>query len=227
MRLTVGNLPSTVYWRRRVIVLGVVLVTVLLLAYACGDDSSRAESGTEKKSTKATPSHTASRAASPTPTSSAGAADWPGTGTTKPPATAGSTPNPTTAATTPCADADISISTSMSPSPAPSGSYPTLYLTVGNTTKHPCTRDVGADQQELRIMKGTQRLWSSDDCNPNHGADVRTFRAGDKVSFHLVWAGKSSAPGCTGARTVLPPGTYQLIGRLGTKLGTPATFRLS
>src|SRR2546427_6332927 len=43
MNLTVGPLPPAVYWRRRAIVAGALLVLVLLVSYACsGSDGSTA-----------------------------------------------------------------------------------------------------------------------------------------------------------------------------------------
>ena len=45
MNLTVGPLPPAVYWRRRAVVVGVLLVLVLLVTYACGSSGGKGSAG--------------------------------------------------------------------------------------------------------------------------------------------------------------------------------------
>lgn len=231
MRLTVGPLPSTVYWRRRLLVLAVVLLAVLLTAWACspGDTADKHTADTARQHPTgglAVPSNSGSVSAGPS-----SADPDPSASATPSTAPSGSwspsvRPRPTGPAPS-CADQDLSVSTATKHRHIPDGSYPTLYLTIGNTAEHACTRDIGADQQELRVMHGKTRIWSSDDCDPNHGKDVRRFEAGDTVTFHLVWSGRTSSKGCTATRTVPPRGHYQLVGRVGSKTGKPTSFILT
>ena len=46
MRLTVGPLSPSVYWRRRAVVLGVVLVVFAVIAYSCSGDDDPAKNPT-------------------------------------------------------------------------------------------------------------------------------------------------------------------------------------
>ena len=39
MNLTVGPLPPAVYWRRRALVAGVLVLLILVVAYSCGGSS--------------------------------------------------------------------------------------------------------------------------------------------------------------------------------------------
>jgi hypothetical protein len=232
MRMTVGSLPSTVYWRRRAIVLGAVLLLIVLTVWACGGSGD------------ASPTPTAhQRSASPQQTgddrynamahgTTAASPSSPGTASRSP---ASRSPDPTATSPAPsptgppptCPDGQLSVVTALDGGSAPAGSYPRLRLTIGNTGKGPCTRDIGADQQELRIMQGSKRIWSSDDCDASHGKDVRLFQPGVRVTFTLAWDGKTSSAGCHRARTVVPPGSYQVVGRVGSKTGQPAPFKLT
>lgn len=109
---------------------------------------------------------------------------------------------------------------------APSGSYPKLHLTIGNEGSVSCTRDLGATQQELRIVSHGTVLWSSDYCDPQHGKDVRTFQPGVHVTYTMAWDGRSANAACT-KRAVVPPGKYQVAGRLGSKTATTSTLTLT
>ena len=46
------------------------------------------------------------------------------------------------------------------------------------------------------------RLWSSNDCVNGSTADLRTLVPGQPVAFAVAWAGRTSAPGCAGSRSV-------------------------
>ena len=57
MRLVVGRLPASVYWRRRVMVLAGALLGVLIVVYSCNASG--------KTSPASTPSNSPTRQASP------------------------------------------------------------------------------------------------------------------------------------------------------------------
>lgn len=240
MRMTVGPLPASVYWRRRVVVLAAVLITILLVVWECSG------SGSPTPKSAPSPGHGgAARGGSGSPTdgSSTPGGETPGGGTpggTTPSgglSTAGPraeggadgddeppVPRPTGPAPT-CGDDDMSVSARTASEHIPAGSYPTLFLTIGNSSTHACTRDIGADAQELWITHDGRRVWSSDYCNPNHDKDVRRFEAGVQVTFHLIWDGRSASRGCKDGG-VLPRGRYELGGRVGGKTGPSARFEL-
>ncbi|HET6214704.1 MAG TPA: hypothetical protein VFE14_17695 [Micromonosporaceae bacterium] len=205
MRLTVGPLPPAVYWRRRAIVLGALLFVLFLLVYKCGgtDPSGAADKKTGSGST-ASPSSTVLapvETASAQPTASA-------------PASA--------RATGPCTDAEVvvTISTEGGKTEFVQGTYVKIYLKIKNISTRTCSRDLGATAQELRIAQGAAKMWSSDDCVQSSGSDVRALRAGEQVDqFNVMWNGRESTNCQT--KPLPPPGTYQVLGRFGTRWSDP------
>jgi hypothetical protein len=106
------------------------------------------------------------------------------------------------------------------------GSFVKFTLRIKNVSNRSCTRDVGADAQELYLQDaGKAKVWSSDACDPPHGTDVRTFGPGIETQFWQVWDGKASNAGCAD-RKAPPAGRYELAGRLATKLSDPVAVEL-
>jgi hypothetical protein len=103
---------------------------------------------------------------------------------------------------------------------------PRLRLEIRNTGSVACRRDVGADEQELLVMVGTRRIWSSDDCQPLEGKSVRTLAPGEKRVYTITWSGKDSVPGCAQVRTRVEPGRYEVMARLGSLQSERATFTI-
>lgn len=224
MRMTVGPLPPAVYWRRRLLVLGGALLIVLLVVWSCGGSGSAKQAGKGKHAAPA--DHASATGTSPTILSASPSGTPSGSPTTAP--SSGALP-PAAAPSGPvdsCSDDDMAL-TAKAARRIPAGSYPTLYLTIRNASSHPCTRDVGAGAQELRIMHGDTRIWSSDDCDAASGKDVRRFDAGVAVTYHFIWDGRTSAKGCHARRTIPPRGDYTLVARLGKILSKPAPFALT
>jgi hypothetical protein len=99
-------------------------------------------------------------------------------------------------------------------------------LRIKNISTRSCTRDVGPDPQELYLQDSARaKIWSSDACDPLHGADVRTFKPGDVAEFYVLWNGKATNAGCANQQPP-PAGRYQLVGRLSTKLSEPSPVEL-
>jgi hypothetical protein len=230
----VGELPAGVYWRRRLVVL-VVLLAVLggaawlgfaLVTGRIGGDSSGAAAGSSSQRVVPTPalervvpSLTALRTPTPPPPTQAAEA-------------AGAAPEPTPVAPTPvaggsCTDDMIGLAV-RAPAAVDVGSKPTFELVVQNTARVTCVRDLDAESQEIVLLDGRgTRLWGSNDCFPESGVDRRTLRPGAAVSFPVVWGGLTSEPTCAAARTTPAAGAYVLRGRLDTKTtpDTPITLR--
>lgn len=221
MRLTVGPLPAAVYWRRRAVVLVGLIVVALIIFYSCGEalSSNAGAQPSVTPSAGTTPSTTTTllRPTTPTPTPT-------------PTPTAFTLPTATAIASGPCTDAEISVSVKAVPAQVYSGSTVDFTITLTNTSTRTCSRDVGADVQELRLLDGKSIIWSSDDCNANTGHDVRSFGPGKAVSFTRTWDGRRSRTGtdtkiCTNAPEP-DPKEYQLVGRLDQKLSDPFALRI-
>jgi hypothetical protein len=142
----------------------------------------------------------------------------------------GASSSPTPAATLaavqtgPCTDAEMAITPVPELATARRGAAVKFTLRIRNVSSRTCARDVGADMQELYLQQGGVKVWSSDACDPRHGNDVLTFGAGHDAAYYVIWNGKSTDQGC--ANPPPPAGTYQLVGRLGTRVSDPVNFTL-
>ena len=220
MRLTVGPLPAGVYWRRRALVFVGLAMVVLVVSYACGGpDVSSAGAG-------AGASHSvAVSAAAPSTKVTMQTPVLPTATTTEP--TAFSLPS--SGVTGSCTDAEIDLVVTAAAATVQAGQPVDVTIRIRNTTGRTCSRDVGADVQELRVMDRELVVWSSDDCNARRGNDVRSFGPGKEVTFTLSWAGNRSRSGSGDVNCSAPapdPAPYQLVARLDQKLSKAFDLRV-
>jgi hypothetical protein len=230
MKLTVGSLPAAVYWRRRAVVLGILLVVIIIFWSSCTGPS-KSDAGSNKTSTTSSSSPSASSTPSATPAfvpptfddtptvgpsslPSATATAQPGTGTDG----AGALPA--------CADSDLSLIAAPEVPSAPNGAYLKFMLKIKNISGRPCTRDLGADHQELYLQTGTTKAWSSDVCSPAHGSETVTMQPNIEHLYSSNWNGQASNNGCTN-RKAPGIGKYELFARLDTKISAPAAVQLT
>jgi len=230
MKLTVGPLAPSVYWRRRVLVLAGLLVVVLAIVYACrGATASNAEGRKPAAVTTTTPPPGPSSEPSSQPPSIVPSLS-PSPEPSTPPTSAPAAPRPSGE----CDDSELTVtvaiqSTSATVTRLQYGGTFAVSLAVKNSSKRTCTRDVGSVPEELIIKSGPTKIWSSDDCaSPERVQhDVRTFHPGDVVVATVKWSSFSiTANGCTKATTPAPVGTYTVTGRVDTKFSTPVTFKI-
>ncbi|MEH1055795.1 hypothetical protein V6U89_11360 [Micromonospora sp. CPCC 206171] len=233
MRLTVGPLPSAVYWRRRAVVLGAGLLFLIVLLYSCnqsGDTATTPQARSTPTSPAADPAPTGSASGSAVPTgtpdapdSGGGPAGDPGTTTTSAAAPPVVPAGPAVVDDGTCTDAELSVTSQALPSEVRRGALVDLTLRVKNTAERTCSRDVGADLQELYVKRGAEKVWSSDTCGTGKGSDVQSFTPGFERSYQLTWNGKdvSRCAGGVAAGPTPPAGTYQVFARVGTKLSEP------
>lgn len=201
----VGPLPEGVYWRRRAAMLGGPLLALLLLAQ-CGDDDDSLQ--------QAAP---AASAPSPTPTLTP-------LGPTAPTPTATASPSATPVVA--CTDADLRAeATSQRPRYA-LGARPVLRLAVRNAGAGPCARPLGQGAVELTVFSGRDRIWSSDDCAPDGEPGPEVLQPGELRVITLTWAGRRSRPGCPDGAEAIEPGTYRVVGRVGSLTTDAAGFRV-
>jgi hypothetical protein len=225
MNLTVGPLPPAVYWRRRVLVLGAVLVLVLFLVAMCGGSSKPKATGTQPTA------RVTSASASPagTPSVQPPIVGAPGGGSGAPSSAASASPTAAGSAAPPsdlCADGELQLTPAVQK--ITGGSYPyQLNLVIRNVSGRSCRRDIGSGPQEMHILNAAgQTLWSSDYCQSNPGSDVRTFGPNIEAAFQLGWDGYGYGPGCVkGAKLV--DGSYQIVAKLDTKVSAPVAFTIS
>ncbi|MEU0151128.1 hypothetical protein [Micromonospora fulviviridis] len=241
MRLTVGPLPPTVYWRRRAVVLGAVLLFLIVLVYSCSgtDRNTGGSAGGVSPSNTAAPAPTGSlltpRSTSPSPTpgdSGGGSGTGNGSGTNNGGGTGtndGGAPAAPVADDGTCADSEIRVTPVALPATAQRGTVVTLRLKIKNISERTCSRDVGADLQELYIKAGANRIWSSDTCGTGKGSDVQSFTPNFERSYELGWNGKLDNSCANGVANggFAPIGTYQVFARVGTKLSEPVKLTIT
>jgi hypothetical protein len=234
MRLTVGPLPSAVYWRRRAIVLSAGLVLLFLVAQACmaaAASPDRLDPG----GTSATP--TGSSTAPP----ATGPAGRPAPGQTG--STAAGQPDPADdpapgpvesldpAAPDTCTDQEMLITAESGSASFTSGTGVQFTIRIQNRSDRTCRRDIGGDHRELYLRMGTgaTRVWSTRECGAPSGSEVRELAPDFEISHFIVWQGQSSRI-CQGGEPAggqVEPGEYQLIARLGTAHSQPVTITVT
>ena len=220
----VGRLPSRVYWRRRLVVLAVLLGLVAGGGWLTLRLLDRAAAST----TTAAP--TTEKSAVPTP---ALEQVLPPVATVRTPTTAtpGSRiptrvqPGPTPGS--PCTDDMVALAM-RAPTAVAAGSKPTLEIVVRNVSDVPCVRRLDKELQEVVLLDGDgDRVWGSNDCFPEKSDKKRTLAPREGVVLRIVWGGLSSRPKCAGERTTPDPGGYVLRGRLGDKETPDRRIRLT
>jgi hypothetical protein len=218
----VGPQPPSVYWRRRLLVLGSVLVLLVLLVMTAkiitsnGDDPAGAQ-GTAPT----TPVKTSGATSLPPSTPTTRASSHATTGARSTPAhPTSSVPPPT------CAGKDLSVSAVTGKTSYQVGDQPLLELQVTNTGRTPCVQDLADKQVELKVYNGESRVWGSHDCKVEPGTDDRTLTPNTPVRVAITWSGLSSRPGCAGTRQRVGAGTYTLYVVLSGKTGKATQFSL-
>jgi hypothetical protein len=224
MRLTVGQLPPSVYWRRRAVVAAGVLVVVLIVAFSCSGDEDPGKKETANPASTGNPT-----SASPTPSQPASVitpnASDPSTGQPAGNQGGGATGAGTTGEN--CADSELLVSAAADNATVRQGVPTTFYILVKNTSTRLCSRDLSAQAQELYLEQNQAKQWSSDACgnSPNSG-DVRPMQPNIEFKFNTVWNGQGTAQGCTN-RQFLKAGAYQLRARLGNIISEPVTVTVT
>jgi hypothetical protein len=217
----VGALPAHVYWRRRVVVLVVLLALLggagwLAFTLLAGRDG-----GDAAASDTAVPEPALERVV---PSLSAVA-------TPDPPSVPQTAVEPTVAAPGPapggpCTDDMLGLEV-RAPGSAALGSKPTFELAVANLSAVPCVRALDKGLQEIVMFDPAgNRVWGSNDCFPEASSDPRTLAPGEVVTVPLVWGGLTSEPTCAAPRETPAPGTYLLRARLDTKVSPDASITL-
>ncbi|MGI5126279.1 hypothetical protein ACQEVB_05630 [Pseudonocardia sp. CA-107938] len=248
----VGPLPASVYWRRRCTA---VAVAVLLIGAAVWGAAvllgPRGAGSTADGTTILAPSNVALSAPDPSAPQQGPSSSAVASGTTEP-ASIGSTPAATASeqlrpdvtpgraipvatpvpvpatGPVPCTNAMLDVTAEVDRPAYRVGEHPVLRLVMVNATDQPCVRDLDPARQEIVVWSGDgkTRLWSSNDCSPVAGVDLRTMVPAQPVVSAVTWAGKTSVPGCTGPRTVVPAGAYRVMTRLDDDISAPVPFLL-
>lgn len=246
-----GPLPPEIYWRRRVLAVGVgavvlALVVWLVLSLTGGSDDPEAENtaaAVDITSTTTTPSTT------PVDSSAAGTGGGAGGGTGAGGGsgsgggsgagggTEGASPSETTGSGTAvvpvaagqCPDQSLAVRVTADQPNYRVGDEPAFTIVITNIGTDRCERDLGAGLQQVMVysLDGETRLWSNADCFPESTADLRALEPGDQAAFSVKWSGTTSAPGCQAPREPVGPGAFSVVGQLGGLRSTPEPFNIA
>lgn len=106
---------------------------------------------------------------------------------------------------------------------------PLLSLKVTNGNKVPCEVNMGTSQMEFLIISGSDRIFSSQDCQTDSTDLVKTIAPGQSETANFPWPRNRSVQGC--ALVGAKPGTggayYVFTARLANKTSAKAVFQLN
>ncbi|HTL40780.1 MAG TPA: hypothetical protein VL294_04855 [Pseudolysinimonas sp.] len=206
IRNPVGPQPPSVYWRRRLVALlalAAVIVVIVLIVSAVANSNNQPASA---------------------PTDSAGPSDTPGPS---------ASPSFTSAAAgEACAASQVRVTAVTDSNSYKSGAKPMISMTIVNAGTQPCTFDVGTGAQEYIITSGSDRIWSSKDCQKSPTSTPQVLEPGvELTTTPFAWdRTRSSTTTCDGKRPAAVAGpdgpTYRLQVKLGTVESDPVAFRL-
>ena len=202
IRNPVGPQPPSVYWRRRLLVLLGLLAVVAVIVLIVV----RPGSGSPGPTASPTPSETPEPTPTPTVTSAAGG--------------------------DPCNPDQIAIAAITDSNSYASGVQPMLSMSITNIGAAPCTFDVGTAAQEYIITSGTDRIWSSKDCQTGATANPVILAPGvEQTTTPFPWdRTRSSTTTCDTSRPAAVAGpdgpTYRLQVILGEIESEDVAFRL-
>lgn len=223
----VGSQPPSVYWRRRIIVLGAVVLLIVLIVLtlrAAFGGSGTSVAGSTNSASRSGPSPTPSTSRS----TSLSTSSSPVSSSAKPsssPSTSQSAP-PSSVAVAQCRTADLAVRAVVGKPSYSVGDQPMLELQVTNTGPKPCVQDLADGQVALKVYNGESRVWGSHDCEIKAGTDDRTLAVNAPVRVTITWSGFTSRPNCAGTRQRVGAGTYTLYATLSGTTGKAAQFSI-
>lgn len=206
IRNPVGPQPASVYWRRRLVVLlGLIAVIVVIVLIVVRPGQGEPGGG-----------------AGPTP---------------DPTGTTAASPDPTPSFTSPAGGEECDPRQVRLTAVTDSNSYkpdekPMISMTIENVGAAACTYDVGTGAQEYLITSGSDRIWSSKDCQTDPTSEPFVLEPGvELTTTPFAWAReRSSKDTCDGKRPAAVAGpdgpTYRLQVKLGDAESEPVAFRL-
>lgn len=251
-RNPVGPLPSSVYWRRRLVVLGVPLFVILLIAYACSGTSGNPQStsGAIGTQTSASPSGGAIITPAPGQTQSAppensfpgggpgggngSAGGATGTAGATGSAAAGSVGGAAGGAGSGGSGCVLALSLALDrtstsgPVAYPAGTYPTFKITGTDSGSANCTVDVSGRTLVVTVAAqgSTTPKWTSATCSGD--SDLRVLGPSDSQTFPVEWKRwESQGQTCPVSKLpTVPPGAYTVTASVDGVTATPVSFVL-
>jgi hypothetical protein len=201
--LTRGPLPPRVYWRRRVLLVGIVVLLVFGLArvLAAGSDAS---SSAPDSAAQVAAVPTATVTATPSAAPSAPAAEQRGEGRRKKKRSAPVLVAPTG----PCVDEDIAVTPTVRKAVA--GRDVFLVLELRTIEAEACTWEVSAETLTIKITSGKDDIWASRQCPRAVPTRSVVVRSAVTTSVGVTWNARRSDEECSRLTDWALPGFYHL-----------------
>lgn len=208
------------YRRRRLVVGGALLLVIALvisgfaLAGAFKGGSQQASSTQPSSADPDTSQASPSAAASPSASASA---------------TPSATPSATASAAPSCNQNLVAVSASTDKPAYGPGENPMLTLKVTNGGTVPCEVNIGTSQMEFLVTSGSDRIFSSKDCQASSEDLVKVIAPGASETANFPWNRTRSADGCK-AVAAAPGGGgayYIFTAKLGSRASPKAVFQLN
>ncbi|MEN3345829.1 MAG: hypothetical protein V7635_2405 [Arthrobacter sp.] len=142
-------------------------------------------------------------------------------------AAAPATPTPT--ATGGCQENLVTVTAATDKAAYAPGEDPLLTLKVTNGNKVPCQVNLGTSQMEFLVTSGSDRIFSSQDCQAESADLVRTLAPGQSETANFPWQRNRTVQGCTPIQATPGAGGayYVFTARLANKTSPKAVFQLS
>ena len=91
----------------------------------------------------------------------------------------------------------------------------------------PCKVNIGTSQMEFLVTSGSDRIFSSRDCQAESDDLVRTIEPGKSETANFPWPRNRSLQGCGENPGGEAPAYYVFIAKLGPKVSPQAVFQLT
>jgi hypothetical protein len=109
------------------------------------------------------------------------------------------------------------------------GEKPLLSLKVTNNNKEACEVNIGTSQMEFLITSGSDRIFSSQDCQADSTDLMKTIAPGKSETANFPWQRNRTVQGCDPIEA--KPGAggayYVFTARLASKTSSKAVFQLN
>lgn len=198
------RLPASVYWRRRLFVLGLAASLVFTIAQLLGG-------GGDARDTEPA-AQQAGAAISAAPRVTGGATTSAASGATAP--TAAPTPAaPTSTAPAmpdgPCNPDDVRVAPSVAKGAA-AGRDVAITLSLTTLARPACTWTVGATTTAVTVADADGPVWTTSQCARAFPAQAVVVRRDQPTAVTLVWNARRSDAGCSRRTTWVLPGDFEV-----------------
>jgi hypothetical protein len=109
------------------------------------------------------------------------------------------------------------------------GENPLLTLKVTNGNKVPCQVNIGTSQMEFLVTSGSDRIFSSTDCQTDPTDLIKTVAPGQSETANFLWERNRSVEGCKliDAKPGAGGAYYVFTARLADKTSPKSVFQLN